>query len=43
MERPLLVHTTFPEEAGPAIGEAPAGEGLAACVNVIPGMRSVYV
>lgn len=40
MERPLLVYTTFPEEAGLAIGEAPVREGLAACV--IPGMRSVY-
>ncbi len=43
MERPLLVYTTFPdEETGLAIGEALVREKLAACVNVIPGMRSVY-
>ena len=43
MDRPVLVYTTFPDEATAlAIGEALVSEKLAACVNVIPGMRSVY-
>ena len=43
MERPVLVYTTFPDEATAlAVGEALVSEKLAACVNVIPGMRSVY-
>ncbi|ACL60909.1 divalent-cation tolerance protein CutA [Methylobacterium nodulans] len=43
MERPLLVYTTFPnEETALAIGEALVREQLAACVNILPGMRSVY-
>ena len=43
MERPVLVYTTFPDEATAlAVGEALVTQKLAACVNVIPGMRSVY-
>jgi periplasmic divalent cation tolerance protein len=43
MERPILVYTTFPDEVTAlAIGERLVTEKLAACVNVIPGMRSVY-
>src|SRR5690349_16764053 len=43
MERPVLVYTTFPDEATAlAIGETLVTDKLAACVNVIPGMRSVY-
>lgn len=43
MERPVLVYTTFPDEATAlAVGEALVREKLAACVNVMPGMRSVY-
>jgi periplasmic divalent cation tolerance protein len=43
MEEMLLVYTTFPdEETGLAIGESLVRDRLAACVNVIPGMRSVY-
>src|SRR5215212_8817044 len=43
MERPILVYTTFPDEATAlAIGEALVTQKLAACVNVLPGMRSVY-
>lgn len=43
MERMLVVYTTFPdEETGLRIGESLVRDRLAACVNVIPGMRSVY-
>ena len=43
MDEALLVYTTFPdEETALAIGETLVRDRLAACVNVIPGMRSVY-
>jgi periplasmic divalent cation tolerance protein len=43
VDAPLLIYTTFPdEEMGLAVGETLVREGLAACVNVIPGMRSVF-
>ncbi|WP_232629240.1 divalent-cation tolerance protein CutA [Methylobacterium sp. Leaf118] len=43
MERPLLVYTTFPDApTALAIGEALVRARLAACVNVIPDMQSVY-
>ncbi len=43
MERPLLVYTTFPDaEVALSVGEALVRLRLAACVNVLPGMRSVY-
>lgn len=43
MDNPLLVYTTFPDaDTGLSIGEELVRAGLAACVNVIPGMRSVY-
>ena len=43
MERPLLVYTTFPDAAAALdIGEALVRERLIACINVLPGMRSVY-
>lgn len=43
MERPLLVYTTFPDAPTALdIGEALVRARLAACVNVIPGMQSVY-
>ena len=43
MERALLVYTTFPD-AGTAlgVGEELVRLRLAACVNVLPGMLSVY-
>ena len=43
MDGPLLVYTTFPDaDTALAIGEELVREGLVACVNVLPGMRSVY-
>ena len=43
MERVLLVYTTFGDaETALAVGQALVRERLAACVNVLPGMRSVY-
>lgn len=42
-DEPVLLYTTFPsvveaERTGRKLVEA----GLAACVNIIPGMRSIY-
>jgi periplasmic divalent cation tolerance protein len=43
MDRALLIYTTFPdEETALAVGETLVRDGLAACVNVLPGTRSVY-
>ncbi|MGV7033673.1 divalent-cation tolerance protein CutA [Methylobacterium symbioticum] len=43
MERVLLVYTTFADaETALEIGESLVRDRLAACVNVLPGMRSVY-
>lgn len=43
MEPPLLVYTTFPDTATAlAVGEELVRLRLAACVNVLPGMASVY-
>ena len=43
MEQPLLVYTTFPdEETALAVGQDLVAQKLAACVNVLPGMKSVY-
>jgi periplasmic divalent cation tolerance protein len=43
MEQPLLVYTTFPDaETALAIGRDLVAQKLAACVNVLPGMQSVY-
>ncbi|WP_029029221.1 divalent-cation tolerance protein CutA [Salinarimonas rosea] len=43
MDEPLFVYTTFPDEAAAgAVSRALVERGLAACVNLIPGMRSVY-
>ncbi len=43
MDRPLLVYTTFPDvDIALTIGEELVRDGLIACINVLPGMRSVY-
>ena len=43
VEQPLLIYTTFPdEETALAIGEALVRDRLIACLNVLPGLRSVY-
>ena len=43
MDGPLLVYTTFPDaDTGLSIGEELVRVGLVACVNIPPGMRSVY-
>jgi periplasmic divalent cation tolerance protein len=39
----LLVFVTVPDaDTGARIGRTLVEEGLAACVNVIPGLRSIY-
>lgn len=44
MERPLLVYTTFPDtDAALSVGESMVREKLVACMNVLPGMASVYM
>ena len=43
MDEPLFVYTTFPDEAvAGAVARVLVERRLAACVNLIPGMRSVY-
>jgi len=43
MDEPLFVYTTFPDEAAAgAVARVLVERRLAACVNLIPGMRSVY-
>jgi periplasmic divalent cation tolerance protein len=43
MDSPLLVYTTFPDvDTALTVGEALVRERLIACINVLPGMRSVY-
>lgn len=43
MESPLLVYTTFPDvDTALSIGEGLVRDRLIACINVLPGMKSVY-
>ena len=42
-ERPVLIYTTFPSLAdAKRVGEALVGARLAACVNMFPGMISIF-
>jgi len=39
----LVVYVTAPDaEVGARLGHAVVAAGLAACVNVVPGLRSIY-
>lgn len=41
---PVLIYATFPTvEAADEIGGALVDAGLAACVNIIPGVTSIYL
>ena len=43
MDRPLLVYTTVPDvDIALSVGEGLVREKLIACINVLPGMQSVY-
>lgn len=43
-DAPVLVYATFPSpEEAERVGGALVDGGLAACVNIIPGMISIYV
>lgn len=43
MDRPVLVYTTYPSLVeAEAAGRYLVEKGLAACVNILPGMRSIY-
>ena len=38
-----MLYTTFPDpDTAERVGEALVERGLAACVNILPGMRSIY-
>lgn len=42
-EEPVFVYTTWPSpEAAEAAGAALVEARLAACVNIVPGMRTIY-
>lgn len=43
MKKALLVYTTFPDaDIALSVGESLVRDRLIACINVVPGMRSVY-
>jgi uncharacterized protein involved in tolerance to divalent cations len=39
---PLVVYVTAPEAEAPRIARALVERGVAACVNIVPGLRSLY-
>jgi periplasmic divalent cation tolerance protein len=43
-DKPVLIYSTFPSAAeAERIGGALVDRSLAACVNILPGMTSIYV
>lgn len=43
-DKPVLVYTTCPAtDMAESIGAALVDQGLAACVNIFPGMTSIYI
>lgn len=43
-DKAVLIYTTFPSlEAAEEVGAALVETGVAACVNILPGMVSIYV
>jgi periplasmic divalent cation tolerance protein len=43
-DKPVLIYSTFPSPAeAERVGGALVDQGLAACVNVFPGMTAIYV
>jgi periplasmic divalent cation tolerance protein len=43
-DKTVLIYSTFPSpEAAERVGGALVDRGLAACVNILPGMTSIYV
>jgi periplasmic divalent cation tolerance protein len=43
-DKPILIYATFPDPAtAEEVGGSLVDRGLAACVNIIPGMTSIYV
>jgi len=43
-DKPVLIYSTYPSAAeAERIGGALVDRGLAACVNILPGMTSIYV
>jgi periplasmic divalent cation tolerance protein len=43
-DKPVLIYATFPDRAtAEAVGGALVDRGLVACVNILPGMISIYV
>ncbi len=42
--KPVLIYSTFPSQAeAERIGGALVDRGLAACVNILPGMTAIYI
>jgi periplasmic divalent cation tolerance protein len=43
-DKPVLIYSTFPSaEEAERVGGALVDRGLAACVNIFPGMTAIYV
>lgn len=42
MNGEIIIFVTSPHEKSEAIGRQLVEEGLAACVNIVPGIKSIY-